>query len=105
MNERTKACSISKKVRQEVMERDGGKCIFCGGTYNLEIAHYISRGCGGLGIPENLTVACHQCHSDLDQSSKKKEMHRIQFEYLEKLYPNFEGRRYYRGYHRNNEND
>ena len=53
MNNRTKATSIPKKVREEVYARDKG-CIITGSRYNLTLAHYIPRSKGGLGIKETL---------------------------------------------------
>lgn len=66
MTERTKATSISKQVRQEVIERDKG-CVSCGKTNNLTIAHvWINRSHGGRGVKENLAVLCISCHHDYD---------------------------------------
>ena len=45
MNNRTKATSIPKKVREEVYARDKG-CIITGSRYNLTLAHYIPRSKG-----------------------------------------------------------
>lgn len=50
MHHRTKACSITKKVKMIVYERDEGLCIFCGKPGN-PVAHVISRAHGGLGVP------------------------------------------------------
>ena len=52
----SKACDISPKVRKEVMERDGCKCVICGRNDLLQIAHFVSRARGGLGIAKNLAV-------------------------------------------------
>lgn len=66
-SKRTQALQISPKARKTVHERDKW-CVMCGKTYQLEIAHYISRGNGGLGIPENLVLLCQDCHREYDQS-------------------------------------
>ena len=50
MHHRTKACSITKKVKMIVYERDEGLCIFCGKP-GSPVAHVISRAHGGLGVP------------------------------------------------------
>lgn len=78
MSKRSKACDISPRVRQEVMERDKG-CIFCQMGYHMpptedylitmnqfEIMHFIPRSQGGLGIKENLAVGCKYHHMMLD---------------------------------------
>lgn len=92
-SKRTKATDISKDVRKEVIKRDTPRdvpqCIFCGSVYNLQIAHYIPRSAGGLGIKENLACACFVCHSKLDQSTYRKPM-LVQFErYLRRCYPDW----------------
>lgn len=88
MNNSTKACSISKKIRQEVIERDGGLCIFCG-SQAVDIMHYIGRGRLGLGIKENLACGCRQCHTMLDHSGNRLLMLERFREKLDGLYPNF----------------
>ena len=95
-SKRSKACDISSAVRREVQERDK-ICIFCGSPCALEIAHYISRGAGGLGIKENLTLACHTCHDLLDHSGLRA-YREWQKSYLDDLYPDFkdEDRRYHK---------
>lgn len=69
---RTKATSISKKVRREVYERDKSRCILCGRNYNLQVAHFVPRSHGGLGIPRNLVILCSQCHTYTDQTIFRK---------------------------------
>ena len=86
MNNRTKATSIPKKVREEVYARDKG-CIICGSTSNLTIAHYISRAKSGMGIRENLVTLCILCHHEMDNGKNTIEVTQKVREYLEKLYP------------------
>lgn len=69
MSKASKACDISPSVRREVRERDGGRCIICGSTNGIQIAHYISRGRLGLGIPQNLACMCHICHAEMDNGT------------------------------------
>ena len=82
-----KKTEISKKVRERIYQRDK-YCIYCGtwcgDGYPRNIAHFISRGAGGLGIEENLYLVCPNCHikehnGELDRS--------IVVNYLKKLYP------------------
>ena len=63
----TIACDISPQVRRAVMERDEGRCIICGTTYGIQLAHYVSRARMGKGVETNLVCLCHRCHADYDQ--------------------------------------
>jgi 5-methylcytosine-specific restriction endonuclease McrA len=86
MSKISKACDISPKVRQEVLERDHRSCIVCGSYNNLQIAHYISRGRLGLGIPENLAVMCAQCHFNYDNGKYHNEIKKLFVEHLSAHY-------------------
>ena len=87
MKPRTRALQVSKDTRIDVMKRDRW-CIFCGNPYNATVAHFISRGQGGLGIMENLARVCMNCHHKLDHTDARPGM-LIQFrDYLESMYPN-----------------
>lgn len=88
MNNRTKATSIPKKVREEVYARDKG-CIICNSTSNLTIAHFISRAQSGMGIRENLVALCILCHHEMDNGKNSLEIKEKVRQYLEKFYPNF----------------
>ena len=93
MSKRTKATDISQKVRQEVYARDSWEgrtcCIHCGSPYRLQVAHYLGRGIGGLGIKENLVVLCVKCHQAYDQSNQMNDMKEFIKTYLDNYYPNF----------------
>ena len=88
MNKSTKACAISKEVRQQVIDRDNGLCIFCQ-REAVDIMHYISRGRLGLGIKENLACGCRSCHTMLDHSEHRNEMLMIFKKKLNRMYPMF----------------
>lgn len=88
-SKQTKAHDITKKVRDAVKERDGGRCIFCGSHDLLQIAHYIGRGCGGLGVEPNLACACVRCHHELDQGMNRAMYREFFKDYLEARYPGF----------------
>ena len=92
---RLQATSISEKVRKEVIQRDKC-CIICGSRSFLQIAHYINRSQGGLGLKENLVLLCGLCHREADNGKNSLEVKAKVRQYLEKLYPNFtdEMRRY-----------
>lgn len=81
----SKACDISPKVRQEVIERDKC-CIVCGGYNNLQIAHYVSRARLGLGKPENLAVMCAECHFQYDNGNYHNEIKNLFKEHLSAQY-------------------
>lgn len=88
-SKRTKACDISQKVKRIVWERDGQRCIFCGSHNAMPNAHYISRGCGGLGIEQNVVTACFECHREMDQTTDRGYMLEFTRKHLESHYPNF----------------
>lgn len=82
----TIACDISLAVRKAVMERDEGRCIVCGSTKGIQIAHYISRARMGMGIPQNLACMCHLCHMAYDQGHLHNEVKEIFSTYLKDHY-------------------
>ena len=89
-SKRSKACDISPKVRKEVLERDGHRCIICGANYGLQIAHYISRGRLGLGIPQNLATMCVSCHFQMDNGKYHKELQKCVREHLKAHYEDWD---------------
>ncbi len=62
---------ISKRKREQILERDGGHCRFCGSDTCLEVHHIISiTESRQKGLPkqmanrqENLVTMCRPCHS------------------------------------------
>ena len=82
----SRACDISPKVRKEVMERDGHKCIICGSHSNLQVAHFVSRSRLGLGIPQNLAILCACCHFEFDNGKSHREIQKLVREHLQALY-------------------
>lgn len=86
MSKISKACDISPKVRKEVLERDNFRCIICGDNQNLQIAHYVSRGRLGLGIPKNLVVMCPHCHFQMDNGKYHTELQKAVREHLSAHY-------------------
>lgn len=88
MSKRSKACDISPRVRARVYARDN-ECIICRSTNGLQVAHYIGRAQGGLGIEENLVLLCVQCHTEYDNGHKRKEYGEFIRNYLSWCYPNW----------------
>lgn len=88
MNKRTKALAISKAVKESVYRRDRGMCILCGRP-GLPEAHYISRAKGGLGIEQNIVTLCRNCHYELDQTTRRRELLKSVKEHLDIWYLDF----------------
>ena len=88
-SKRTKALSITPKVKNTVYERDGGRCVLCGSPYGLPEAHYIPRSQGGLGIEENIVTLCRNCHRELDQTTRRAELLERVKAHLDIWYPDF----------------
>jgi RNA-directed DNA polymerase len=62
------ATSINKEnakwhqVRQEILARDGYRCVKCGETTELEVHHRQRKASGGSMHPKNLITLCESCH-------------------------------------------
>lgn len=54
----TKREFISQKVRNEVWNRDGGKCATCGSREKLELDHILPVSKGGSSTTRNLELLC-----------------------------------------------
>ena len=55
----------SKRLRQEVIDRDGHVCQYCGASVygkNLHIDHVYPYSMGGKTIIDNLVVSCSECN-------------------------------------------
>lgn len=53
---------VSDKLRAQVLERDGGRCVSCGDTENLEIDHKTPVSKGGKSELDNLQALCRPCN-------------------------------------------
>lgn len=75
---RSKFTDIPMSVKKKVFERDGGRCIICGNSYNvMPNAHILSRAKGGLGVETNIVTMCtmlteNKCHHRFDNGTKKE---------------------------------
>lgn len=54
--------SIPRKVRLQVLRRDGWMCSNCQSTHALEIDHIKPLALGGVDVLENLRVLCRSCN-------------------------------------------
>jgi hypothetical protein len=64
--------AISKRLRYEILRRDGNKCRYCGLTAAdtaLTIDHVVPSALGGGDEPSNLVAACGECNSGKSASS------------------------------------
>lgn len=97
-SKRSKLTDISQRVKQIVWERDGGKCVVCGNSYNvMPNAHYIPRSKGGLGIEQNIVTLCtevtkNKCHRKYDFGSyeERQIIKQVIKNYLKTKYPNWD---------------
>lgn len=75
---RSKATDISMAVKKKVFERDKGRCVVCGNTYNvMPNAHILSRAHSGKGIETNVVTMCtimtkNKCHHKFDNGTKEE---------------------------------
>lgn len=53
-----------KKVRQETLDRDGHRCVICGGQNSLNV-HHLRYDYTGCEYPSDLVTLCEQCHGEL----------------------------------------
>jgi hypothetical protein len=70
--------SVSKRLRFEILRRDGFRCYYCGTRGNetgsgLTVDHVTPTALGGTDIPENLVAACGDCNSGKGAASLEAE--------------------------------
>lgn len=66
--EQTKRPPIPREIVDAVYKRDGGRCVYCGSTENLQLDHIIPFSKGGATSVENLQLLCQKCN--LEKSNK-----------------------------------
>jgi len=55
--------AFTRKIRQEIWKRDGGRCVECGSTQHLQCAHYDhNRDNDWYNDPENGRLLCWKDH-------------------------------------------
>lgn len=64
--------SVSKRLRFEILKRDGNKCRYCGASSDespLTIDHVVPVALGGTDDPSNLVAACKDCNAGKSASN------------------------------------
>lgn len=89
MSTRSEACAIPRIVKEQVNERDGGRCIFCGRA-GLPEAHIIPRSHGGLGNQYNIVTVCRPCHDAMDNGRYRREFLAAAKQYIAQHYGAFD---------------
>jgi hypothetical protein len=60
--------AIPPDVRRAVFERDGGRCVECDATFDLQYDHVIPVAHGGATSVENLQLLCGTCNREKSAS-------------------------------------
>lgn len=71
--------AISKRLRFEILRRDGFRCYYCGTRGNetsdgLTIDHVVAVALGGTDDPENLVSACADCNAGKSSTTTEAEL-------------------------------
>ncbi len=53
---------IPTELRRAVFERDGGRCVECGGAFDLQYDHILPVAHGGATTLQNLQLLCADCN-------------------------------------------
>lgn len=56
--------SVPREVRRAVWDRDGGRCVVCDASFDLQYDHVIPLALGGANTVENLQVLCAPCNQE-----------------------------------------
>lgn len=56
--------AIPRELRHAVFERDGGRCVECEATFDLQFDHVIPVAMGGATSEQNLQLLCGVCNRE-----------------------------------------
>jgi len=99
MSQRSNRCDFTPRVRREILQRDNNSCVICNmgfkptADHRYEIAHFIPRSAGGLGIPQNAVVLCKTHHMAMDNSDERVMWLGVVKKYLKSKYPGWDDMR------------
>jgi 5-methylcytosine-specific restriction endonuclease McrA len=54
--------TLSSDLKRAVYERDGGRCVECGETFDIQYDHILPVSRGGATTLENLQILCAECN-------------------------------------------
>ena len=61
---RSARAAIPRETRLAVWKRDGGRCVACGASFDLQYDHVIPLALGGADTVENLQILCAPCNQE-----------------------------------------
>lgn len=67
-NGRPTRTPIPTELRRAVFERDGGRCVECGGSFDLQYDHILPVARGGATTIQNLQLLCADCNRSKSDS-------------------------------------
>jgi hypothetical protein len=67
-NPQPRRVPIPKEVRKAVFDREGGRCVECGSTFDLQYDHILPFALGGATTVENLQLLCSTCNQEKSDS-------------------------------------
>ena len=53
---------VTPQELRDLWDRDGGQCVFCGRTDDLQFDHIVSYAAGGSNVKANLQLLCGRCN-------------------------------------------
>jgi len=87
LSENQRQHAPTKKLRMEVLTRDGRRCLICGRSpayyvdVELHVHHAVPWGHGGITEEQNLVTVCKTCHDGLDPHLDMGLIHLLQEKY------------------------
>jgi len=73
---------FSEKLKQEVRQRDGFKCVVCDEETNLHVHHKVPRKLGGPNHLDNLVTLCASCHGAIETANLEKAYKKCMSNYM-----------------------